>query len=253
MGCSISKTKSFRVQHHCKSSDPNRTIEEKIILKSRSIKILLQIAEESQSESGKFNVNKEIVHNINKCLTEIVLLAELSTNLGGKALNEYLACCTAIKFHFPVHDETFHKIFERARMRIEDKTESSAIPTILRLSEINKVLLESQRGLKISTRTANSTVVIQSPASEVQVKSSKLKRLFIVGNKLSTSPHSDSQKSKCSQRSMDFGFFDEYDSPCDRRCSTLWEWVSWCKRLLNAVHTLPYLFISTSKWILGVI
>lgn len=221
MGCVITKTRSNKIQHHSFSKDPNKIIEEKLILKSRTIKTLLQISKESLAESGKSHGNKRIIHGINKALREIVQLAEQSTSLNGKVLNEYLTCCTAINFYLPVHDETLQKVIERARMRIEDKIVSTCTPIVMRLSEVNKLLLESKRSLQISTRTANSTVVIQSPTKEVQLNSTRLKRLFIVGNKLSTSPNSDMDKSQWSQRSADFGFFDEYDSPCEMRCIAL--------------------------------
>jgi hypothetical protein len=222
MGCSITKTRSLKIQHHSIIRDPNRMIEDNIITQSRLIKTVLQISKESQFECGISDEKKQIIHRINKALTEIIILAELSTSLGGKVLNEFLTCCSAINFYFPVHDETLQRTLERARMRIEDKIEGTGAPIVLRLSEMNKFLLESQRCVKISTRTANSTVVIQSPSKEsIQLKSTRLKRLFIVNNKLSTSPNSDMEKSQCSQRSLDFGFFDDYDSPCDMRCSAL--------------------------------
>lgn len=218
MGCTITKTKSLKIQHHSFSCDPGRMIEEKIILKSRTIKTLLQISKESQSGSGKSHRNHQIIHSIKKALLEIILLAELSTSLGPKVMNEYLTCCSAMNFYFPVRDEALQKILEQARMKIEDKLQGTGAPIVLRLSEMNNFLLESQRGLKVSTRTANSTVVIQSPTKEdIQIKSTRLKRLFIVGNKLSTSPNSEMDKSQCSQRSADFGFFDDYDNPFDMR------------------------------------
>jgi hypothetical protein len=219
MGCSITKTRSLKIQHHSISRDPNWLIEERIVSQSRLIKTVLQISKESQFESDD---NKQIIHRINEALTEIIILAELSTSLRGIVLNEYLTCCTAINFYFPVHDETMRRVLERARMRIEDKIEGTDAPIVLRLTEMNKFLLESHRCVKISTRTANSTVVIQSPSKENnQIKSTRLKRLFIVNDKLSTSPNSDMEKSQCSQRSIDFGFFDDYDSPFEMRCSAI--------------------------------
>lgn len=208
------------MHHYCDSNNPNMKIEEEIISKSRSIKILIQVSVESQSESDESKINEKVVDKINKYILEIIALVELSSSLRANVIKDFCGCCAVIKSLFPACDETLYKSLELARMRIEDKTESFNAPVILRLSEIEKLLLESHRAMKVSTRTANSTVVIQSPISEVEVRSTRLKRLFIVGDRLSTSINGGTQKSQYSQQSVDFGFFDEFDSSCEMHRSS---------------------------------
>ena len=205
MGCSTSNLRSQKIQHHLTVTDPNRKIEEKIISLARSIKTLIEISLESRAEMKTGKVDSHVEERIIKNLEEIIKFTEMSSSLDNRVLNEYLTSYNSLRLHIPIFAARFDRLSKKAQMMIEDKTEDFSSPIILRIAEINKILLETYKSPKDSERVNNATIVIQRliPSKPQAQEDLKLQKLFHINERLD-----DGEKSRTSECSMDYGFFD---------------------------------------------
>ena len=205
MGCSPSNHRSSKIQHHLTVTDPNRKIEEKIISLARSIKTLIEISLESKTELKKDKMDSHVEEKIICNLEEIIKFTEMSSSLDNRVLNEYLTSYNSLRLHIPIFAARFDRLSKKAQMMIEDKTEDFNSPIILRIAEINKILLETYKSPKDSERVNNATIVIQRslPTKSQTPEDLRLHKLFHIKGKLD-----DGEKSMASEYSMDYGFFD---------------------------------------------
>lgn len=199
----------MKIQDHPGVVDQRKILSDGIICQCRSLRTLVQISIESRQESGDNEISDQIANSIIKNLREIISLTQMCSSLDDVVLNEYLGALNAVTKSIPVGTSSIYFLSKQAQILLEDKTEDNIAPVVLRISEMNKILIHSARNLKSSTRTCGKTVVIQKPMEGVEVKETRLKRLFIVGKEdLCTPLNENTLKSQHSECSGDFGFFD---------------------------------------------
>lgn len=135
----------------------------------------------------------------------------MSSSLDNRVLNEYLTSYNSLRLHIPMFAARFDRLSKKAQMMIEDKTEDINSPIVLRIAEINKILLDTYKSPEDSERISNATLVIQRPTPTKSVTALKLEKMFHIHEKVN-----DIENSRTSECSLDYGFFDaeEFERSC---------------------------------------